>query len=632
MKANATALLGIFEPKMRFEVPLFQRPYVWSQERQWEPLWEDIASKFSAQIEGKEDQSVIFLGAMVLDQQQTATMQLPKRQVIDGQQRLTTLQIFLAAFRDFSQELGCPEVSGELDSYIINKGHLHDPEIDPFKVWPTQADRKQFINVITSQSTGELQQRYPLIRQKYKRSFDPRPRMVEAYLYFYAELALFFLGTDEESPVGADRPLSDRLMLAFEALRILLKVVIIDLDEHDDAQIIFETLNDRGERLLPADLLRNFIFLRASKKASELAVEQLYNKYWRKFDDDFWRDEVKQGRLIRPRSDLYIQHFLASKLADDVPIKHLFAEYKNWIERKAPYPSVEAELADLSRQGDAFRRIVEPQRGDVLYELVTFLDCFDIRTAYPLLLHLLEQNLSKEEWIKISVALESYLLRRAVCGLTTKSYNRIFLSLVKTLQKDGTSAERITQALSDSRGESTEWPRDEQFRESWNNGGTYQVLQSGRLVHLLSRLDETYLTSKSEAILIKTGLTIEHLMPQTWVEFWPLPGGAKGLTYEELEYADSGDPIAIATKRRNALIHSIGNLTILTQALNPAVSNSAWKTKKPQIMRYSLLPINQLLHDQDVWDEDTIEQRSKELFKIALKLWPSPTQSNPEKV
>jgi hypothetical protein len=632
MKANATALLGIFEPKMRFEVPLFQRPYVWSQERQWEPLWEDISSKFAAQIEGKQDQSVVFLGAMVLDQQQTATMQLPKRQVIDGQQRLTTLQIFLAALRDFSEASGCPAVSGELESYILNKGYLHDSEIDPFKIWPTQADRKQFTDVITSRSRAELEKRHPLVRQKYKRYYDPRPLMVEAYLYFLDELTLFFLGTEEEPAVGHDRPLDERLMLAFDALRLLLKVVIIDLDEHDDAQIIFETLNDRGERLLPADLLRNFIFLRASRVASEVEVEKLYNKYWSKFDDEFWREEVNQGRLKRPRSDLYIQHFLASKQGDEIPIKHLFAEYKTWIERKAPYPSVEAELSALSRQGDAFRRIVEPQQGDVLFDLVTFLDCFDIRTAYPLLLHLLEQNLSKQEWSKISIAIESYLLRRAVCGFTTKGYNKIFLGLTKTLQKDGASAERIIQALSESRGESAEWPRDEQFREHWEDGSTYSILQSARLVHLLSRLDETYLTSKSEAILIKSGLTIEHLMPQSWVESWPLPDGKSGLTYEDLEDADPADLVVIATKRRNALIHSIGNLTILTQALNPSVSNSAWKTKKPQIMKYSLLPINQLLHDQDVWDEDTIEQRSKELFKIALKLWPSPSQFSPEKV
>src|SRR5215813_310693 len=100
MKANAIPLLAVFEKKMRLEVPLFQRQYVWNREQQWEPLWEDISRKFSDYLEGRKDAPVHFLGAMVLDQKQTPTAHVEKRHVIDGQQRLTTLQLFLAAFRD----------------------------------------------------------------------------------------------------------------------------------------------------------------------------------------------------------------------------------------------------------------------------------------------------------------------------------------------------------------------------------------------------------------------------------------------------------------------------------------------------------------------------------------------------
>jgi uncharacterized protein with ParB-like and HNH nuclease domain len=101
MKANAVPLLAIFEKKLRLEVPLFQRQYVWTLEKHWEPLWEDIARKFTEFLEGRKDAPVHFLGATVLDQKQTPTTHVERRQVIDGQQRLTTLQIFLAAFRDF---------------------------------------------------------------------------------------------------------------------------------------------------------------------------------------------------------------------------------------------------------------------------------------------------------------------------------------------------------------------------------------------------------------------------------------------------------------------------------------------------------------------------------------------------
>ena len=88
MKANAVSLLAIFEREMRLEVPLFQRQYVWNREQQWEPLWEDIERKFSEYLEGRKDAPVHFLGAMVLDQKQTPTTHVEKRQVIDGQQRL----------------------------------------------------------------------------------------------------------------------------------------------------------------------------------------------------------------------------------------------------------------------------------------------------------------------------------------------------------------------------------------------------------------------------------------------------------------------------------------------------------------------------------------------------------------
>src|SRR5262245_49564259 len=179
MKANAVPLLALFEKKMRLEVPLFQRQYVWSQGQQWEPLWEDIARKFTEYLEGRKDAPVHFLGAMVLDQKLTPITYVEKRQVIDGQQRLITLQIFLAAFRDLSQEHGYAALGNECESFTLNKGMMAEPAVDKFKVWPTQLDRTQFADVIASGSRAALERKYPLTRRKYARRWDPRPRMVE---------------------------------------------------------------------------------------------------------------------------------------------------------------------------------------------------------------------------------------------------------------------------------------------------------------------------------------------------------------------------------------------------------------------------------------------------------------------
>lgn len=620
MKANAAPILAVFEKKMRLEVPLFQRQYVWNREQQWEPLWEDIERKFTEFLEGRKDAPVHFLGAMVLDQKQTPTTHVDKRQVIDGQQRLTTLQIFLTAFRDFCRAQGAEEMAREVESFTLNKGMMAEPEVDKFKVWPTQLDRAQFRDVVTSGSRAELEKKHPLVRQKYARSYDPRPKMVEAYFFFHDSLSTFFLGTETEPALCADVALASRLEEAFQALKNALQVVVIDLEAGDDAQVIFETLNARGEPLLPADLLRNFIFLRAARTGE--SQEALYDQYWKQFDDQFWREEIRQGRLSRPRSDLFMQHFLSSRQCVDIPVKHLFVEYKFWINKERPFATVRDELATLARQGIDFRRMIAPAQDDHLRPLMQFMQAFEISTAYPLLLSLLDAKVSEPILDEIAVVLESYLLRRAVCGYTTKNYNRIFLQLTKAIRKETVTAQRLRELLFEFKGDSTEWPTDEVFAKAWMTGRVYHQLNNPKLVHILKRISSETLTSKHENVQVTGDLTVEHLMPQQWIEFWPLPDGSTGMSDVDQLLADQHDPRFIATRLRDAAVQTFGNLTIITQPLNSSVSNSAWSVKKPALLQSSLLPINSMLSSVDSWNEDSIEKRGKTLLAHALKIWP----------
>lgn len=622
MNSNATPLLAVFEKKMRLEVPLFQRQYVWNREQQWEPLWEDISRKFDDYLAGRKDTPVHFLGAMVLDQKQTPTTYVEKRQVIDGQQRLTTLQIFLAAFRDFCGSQGCSDLADECESFTLNRGMMADAEVERFKVWPTQQDREQFVAVMTSKSREAVEEQYPLVKRKYARKYDPRPRMVEAYLFYMDQLAEFFVGTEDEPPPLADQPIAARLDECFQALKNALQVVIIDLEHGDDAQVIFETLNARGEPLLPADLLRNYIFLRAARMGE--SQEDLYKQYWLRFDDEFWRKEVRQGRLKRPRSDLFLQHFLASQQTIDIPVRHLYVEYKYWIERVKPFSTVREELKCVSRFGDHFRRILVPRKSDVIYDIATFLEVFDIRTAYPLFLQLLDSELSDTQWKRIAVSLESYLLRRSVCGLTTKNYNRVFLTMTRTMRQDGTTPERVRAYLSGLTGDSAEWPSDDRFRSAWMVNHAYQTLKA-KVQHVLRRLNETFYDGKTERVTIESELTVEHILPQKWVAHWPLPDGASGLEGTELWTTPRDDARAAASHERNAALQRIGNLTILTQPLNSSVSNQAWAQKKPALLAASVLPINQELQQYEHWDETAIDRRSEALFERALRLWPGPS-------
>jgi uncharacterized protein with ParB-like and HNH nuclease domain len=625
LNANAEPLLEIFDSKLRLEVPLFQRQYVWNRSQQWEPLWEDISRKFLDHLQGRVDAPVHFLGAMVLDQKFTPTSHVVRRQVIDGQQRLTTLQIFLAAFRDFCTANACAELAKECRSFTLNSGMMADPEADRYKVWPTSLDRSQFMDVISSESRAEVEKRHPRVRQKYARRDDPRPRMVEAYLFFYDQLHEFFFGEDRLGLDLDDVSLCDQLEECFKALKTSLQVVIIDLDQGDDPQVIFESLNARGEPLLPADLLRNYIFLRAGRVSEN--QEELYQEYWSGFDEQFWRHEIRQGRLNRPRSDLFMQHFLASRLATDVSAKHLYVEYKHWIEKSQPFTSIRDELATLARQREDFRRIIAPTPNDVLAPLSRFLDVFDVSTAAPALLYALDAELADKELQELGTHIESYILRRAVCGLTTKNYNRIFLGLTRQFRTAGASAKNVAEYLSTLTGESSVWPSDVQFQDAWQSQHAYQVMNSPRIIYILSRINDTYMSGMTEHISIASQLTVEHILPSTWIKHWPLPNGSKGLTYDELLVTDDQDPRVEATRRRNRLIHTMGNLTILGQPLNSTLSNAPWELKRPLMLSRSLLPINLELRDADVWNEEAIQERSRQLFQRASSIWPLPLES-----
>jgi hypothetical protein len=173
---------------------------------------------------------------------------------------------------------------------------------------------------------------------------------------------------------------------------------------------------------------------------------------------------------------------------------------------------------------------------------------------------------------------------------------------------------------------SSAWPTDAEFSAAWLDQDAYGQLNRARLSHILARLSETYQSSKTERFAIQSELTIEHLLPQDWIANWPLGDGSRGMTWDELAIAAPDEPRASATRLRERAIHTMGNLTILTQALNSAVSNAEWKVKRPALMQASLLPINLQLQDYSSWDETAITRRGQALLERALRVWPGPSR------
>lgn len=620
MKPDKMTVYDLFQRERRYVVPLYQRPYVWTEEDQWEPLWGDIEGKARAALAGRRTPPH-FLGAIVLSPIQVGSRQISASQIIDGQQRLTTLQIFLAALRDYVAAL---KESAEGDERSADDlGHLgatlrqiteHSnfrggPE-ERFKVWPTNGDRDVFEATMSAGSLATLDARFPIVTRPRARRPEPGPRLVEAYRYFHQRIVEMV--TSHEEPLAP-------LDALYEALKQHLQLVVIDLEEDDDPQVIFETLNARGVPLLPSDLIRNLVFTRVGADA-----DALYERFWQDLDineDDgtpgFWKQEMKIGRTKRPRIDLFFYHFLDSRRDHVIPISQLFAEFRHWWSDQSHLPRVDA-LAHLRRYSDTYRTFLEPKKlrasDPRLADFTERIAALDISTHYPLLLFLAvdgKEQLAPGAFMPILDDLESFIVRRVVTGAPTKNYNRFFTSLLSRLRPLKTIDPATFRALLADGGRNDTWPTDDDFRSAWLDRPLYHHLYAASIEAILRALNQKMLTRRHEVIELPPKLTIEHVMPRAWRAHWPLPT-VEGATPEAL------------AERRDRLVDTLGNLTLITGELNSTIQHAPFADKKPHLTKESLLALNTYFQDLTAWDEAAIIRRGEALFELALKIWPGP--------
>lgn len=590
MDVNKLTLDKVFDPTVRLEAPLFQRPYVWNQKKNWEPLWEAIQHIADKRVEGVKVRPH-FLGTVVLDQLKTSTGTVTARQIIDGQQRLTTLQMALAALRDLCAATGHESFKKAFEKLTDNDTPLSDDPDDVFKVWPTNADRSAFRKVMRSGSKKAIGQ--IAVGQEHDQL------MPAAYLYF-SEEASDWLGRPEEEHYPK------RLRALYETLKDHLNLVVIDLDKNDDAQEIFQTLNALGTPLLPADLVKNFLFHRA--EGENLNTEKLYNLHWEQFDTErsFWRKEVGKGRFKRPRLDWFLQHYLTLVMGEEAVTTQLFSSFREYVITSGR--STSEYLEEFESYSAIYKSFEEWPKEDWAGLFFYRLRELDTSTVFPILLEIFITHPLPEhetELRQVCADLESFLVRRAVCQLTPKNYNRFFVDVIKRLRlQQDFSAGAIRSVLLEQTVDTSRWPNDEEFRSAWMTTSFYAKHRRTRVI--LEALDAQMQTGKTEKIAIKEKLTIEHLMPQHWEHYWPL----------------TGDRTA---DQRNSVLHRVGNLTLMTKKLNPAVSNGPWELKKKEIVKHSAIALNRQFHEVDEWNEDRISARTEELFDLAKRIWPRPS-------
>ena len=163
MKAGPIEIGRLLQNRNRFCVPIYQRHYVWTREKQWEPFWTDIRTKAIERLAGRERRFSHFMGAVVLETRGGfSAAHVPAFQVVDGQQRLATFLLFLAAARDYAMKLDLESAAEKIRTYLLNDNpHLMEAaEVEIFKVWPTQYDRELFTDIINLGGREKLREKY----------------------------------------------------------------------------------------------------------------------------------------------------------------------------------------------------------------------------------------------------------------------------------------------------------------------------------------------------------------------------------------------------------------------------------------------------------------------------------------
>jgi hypothetical protein len=614
MQAGDVKLGKIFSNDHVNVIPLFQRPYVWNANDNWSLLWNEM--KYAANEVAKDRATgsrdsrspLYFLGAVVVQQRHKDPRRLESSFIIDGQQRLTTLQVVIAALRSVAFRAGKDKLVGKCTALLENREETLDEDFpeDIYKVWPLPQDRDAFLWAVRRPSDGTP-------------APDENHQLVRCRIWFEKEIAAWL---DE-----GDSP-EERLDDIVHALQDRMQMVQINLDVNDNSQVIFEALNHRGVRLASADLVKNRLFYALESQGDGGASEEALLKYWLELDTPYWRETISSGAVKRDRVDNLITYWLSVRLADEVPVDSLFTYFTRWMdENKESIRAIEV-IKSLRFYADTYKKLVVMKPSSATGKLVRSLEVTKMSVVWPTLLALhTDTEIPFTQREIAAAAIDSYLTRRVVLKLTWKDYNRLFVQILKEIKstEPDRAGQAVVDCLASQTAESRYWPNDTEFREGLTAPDLYKKVSSARLKSVLIGIENHLRTGKTTGDEYLNAdaskLSIEHVMPQKWQDNWEMPEGS------------TDEDVAV----RVEAVDSLGNLTLATTKLNSSLSNKGWDEKRDALKIHSLVHIttrsilstpteNITLENEwsDEWDETRIDIRGNWMADLALKIWTRP--------
>lgn len=579
MNISKESLIKLFNTGTnQYVIPFFQRPYVWKKE-DCENLYEDLIQTY--QINKTNPEKEHFIGTIITKHSPTSTQMTAQYDLVDGQQRMTTFSLLIKALAnsvDMTVE-NAEHLYNNLNSSLSFKdayGKVHH------RIIHNRLDRKSFNMIMESDGTTDDGME------------ETDNKIVATYLYFREK----FQDLTNEELLSKNVTLLNK----FPAINMV-------LERHDDEQEIFDTINSLGVKLTTSELLKNHIF-------GDKESQELYSEYWEdvfEADEDtvkFWNAKKTAGRVYRENIDVLLYCYLLIEKEKDVSLEHLFKDYKEWLSSKT-FKQKESFLKTLKNYAEVYSNLPAGTElnnmkfGNSEKRFFHVIENLNITTIYPLVLYLYNTVQDENEREKCFIILESYLVRRAVCKLTTKNYNNLFISLIKQLKNtsddDINLVDKLGKILKSYTEDTARFPTDEDFSDGFNN--TMLSNQHAKEILFVITLYQINTVLNDVTTLSSNAFSVEHMMPKKWSENW-----YQDFTSEEIY-------------NRNRKLLTLGNLTIITKNLNSKLRNSSWSNKQEILNQYSSLPITTKYTSLPTWNEDTINERADDLAELALLIW-----------
>ena len=566
--AREVSVQKLVEGTSQYLVPLYQRPYQWGPDN-FKVLWNDVLQLVEDRVD--DPLATHFMGSVVLAPvPDNIAGSVTRYLVVDGQQRLTTVTLLLAAIRDHLHD-NDPTAQRVFDR-IHNQLLTNQYEDDPYrlKLLPTQADRHSYDAVIDASPTA-----------------GGDDAVGAAYRFFRARLA---------DPSDPDEPLTATQI--YDAVTGGLSVVSISTDPRDNVHRIFQSLNNTGLQLTQGDLLRNYLFMRMPTGGDEV-----HRKFWRPLEKALdSNDQIETLFWL----DLVHRRPIAKKT-------QTFAGQQARIDRLTSEEAVVAEVERIARLGNLYRLMLHPdeETDPAVRERLTRLAEWDSTTPAPLVLHLLvlrdRGEATSEQVAQALLYTESLLVRRFLVGRATQGLNRLFPAAVQELDASLPVDEALHRYLSEGR---KHYATDDQLTDAIASSPLFVTGRASHRKIMLTWIERLF---GSKEIVDNDKLSIEHVMPQTLSPAWR----------EQLSAVHGADNV---DEIHDRLVHTLGNLTLT--GYNENMGNREFDYKR-DILRASSIRMNQQIASDTTWGPKQIEQRSRDLAARIITAWPGPVATGP---